>query len=75
MAQETSPSPDLTVLDVESRDRLNTLVGQLDERAADIIRSRYGLVDGRQHKLAAIARRLLPVEEHRKRRWTAPFRH
>ena len=29
-------------------------VVQLDERAADIIRSRYGLVDGRQHKLADI---------------------
>ncbi len=54
MAQETAPGPDLTVLDVESRDRLNSLVGQLDERAADIIRSRYGLVDGRQHKLADI---------------------
>src|SRR6188508_300671 len=54
MAQETSPGPDLTVLDVESRERLNRLVGQLDERAADIIRSRYGLVDGRQHKLADI---------------------
>ena len=54
MAQETAPGPDLTVLDVESRDRLNTLVEQLDERAADIIRSRYGLVDGRQHKLADI---------------------
>ncbi|KAA1429062.1 sigma-70 family RNA polymerase sigma factor [Nocardioides antri] len=54
MAQETSPGPDLTVLDTESRDRLNSLVNQLDERAADIIRSRYGLVDGRQHKLADI---------------------
>ncbi len=54
MAQETSPGPDLTVLDTEARDRLNSLVGQLDERAADIIRSRYGLVDGRQHKLADI---------------------
>jgi RNA polymerase sigma factor (sigma-70 family) len=54
MAQETTPSPDLEVLDVESRDRLNSLVGLLDERAADIIRSRYGLVDGRQHKLADI---------------------
>ncbi len=54
MAQETTPGPDLTVLDTEARDRLNSLVGQLDERAADIIRSRYGLVDGRQHKLADI---------------------
>jgi RNA polymerase sigma factor (sigma-70 family) len=54
MAQETSPGPDDTVLDVESRERLDQLVGQLDERAADIIRSRYGLTDGRQHKLADI---------------------
>ena len=48
------PGPDLTVLDVEARDRLNALVEHLDERAADIIRSRYGLFDGRQHKLADI---------------------
>ena len=54
MAQESTPGPDLEVLDVESRDRLNALVGRLDERSADIIRSRYGLVDGRQHKLADI---------------------
>jgi DNA-directed RNA polymerase sigma subunit (sigma70/sigma32) len=54
MAQETAPGPDLTVLDVEARERLDALVDTLDERAADIIRSRYGLTDGRQHKLADI---------------------
>ena len=54
MAQETSPGPDSTVLDTESRERLNSLVDHLDARAADIIRARYGLVDGRQHKLADI---------------------
>jgi RNA polymerase primary sigma factor len=54
MAQETTPGPDLTVLDYEARDRLNTLIDTLDERAADIIRRRFGLVDGRQHKLADI---------------------
>jgi len=54
MAQETAPGPDLNFIDVESRERLNTLVSRLDDRAADIIRSRYGLVDGRQHKLADI---------------------
>src|SRR4029078_11167785 len=54
MAQQTTPGPDLSVLDVESRERLNSLVEHLDDRAADIIRSRYGLVDGRQHKLADI---------------------
>jgi len=54
IAQETSPGPDSTFLDVEARDRLSRLVELLDDRAADIIRSRYGLVDGRQHKLADI---------------------
>ena len=54
IAQETAPGPDSTFLDVESRDRLSHLVELLDDRAADIIRSRYGLVDGRQHKLADI---------------------
>jgi RNA polymerase sigma factor (sigma-70 family) len=57
IAKESSPGPDLDVLDHESRERLNTLVGQLDDRSADIIRSRYGLVDGRQHKLADIGAR------------------
>jgi RNA polymerase sigma factor (sigma-70 family) len=57
MAQETTPGPDDTVLDVESRERLDALVGQLDDRAADIIRARYGLLDGRQHKLADIGAR------------------
>jgi RNA polymerase sigma factor (sigma-70 family) len=54
IAKESTPGPDLDVLDHESRERLNALVGQLDDRSADIIRSRYGLVDGRQHKLADI---------------------
>ena len=54
MAQETTPSPDADVIDVESRERLDQLVGQLDDRSADIVRARYGLSDGRQHKLADI---------------------
>jgi RNA polymerase primary sigma factor len=57
MAQETAPGPDDTVLDVEARERLDQLVGELDDRAADIIRARYGLLDGRQHKLADIGAR------------------
>ena len=57
MAQETAPGPDDTVLDVESRERLDSLVNRLDDRAADIIRARYGLLDGRQHKLADIGAR------------------
>lgn len=54
MAQETAPSPDADVIDVESRQRLDQLVDQLDDRSADIVRARYGLSDGRQHKLADI---------------------
>ncbi len=54
IAQETTPGPDSSFLDVETRDRLSNLVESLDERSADIIRSRYGLVDGRVHKLADI---------------------
>jgi DNA-directed RNA polymerase sigma subunit (sigma70/sigma32) len=54
MAQETMPGPDDTVLDIESRERLDALVEVLDPRAADVIRMRYGLTDGRVHKLADI---------------------
>ena len=57
VARETLPGPDLTVLDTESRDRLSGLVDHLGEREADIIRARYGLLDGRQHKLADIGKR------------------
>ncbi len=54
MALETSPGPDAEVLDHESSALLAELVETLDPRSADIIRARYGLVDGCQHKLADI---------------------
>jgi RNA polymerase primary sigma factor len=57
VARETTPGPDAQFLVSESRNRLDDLVDLLDERAADIIRSRYGLVDGRQEKLADIGAR------------------
>jgi RNA polymerase primary sigma factor len=57
VAKETMPGPDSAVLDDESRRRLDDLVELLDERSADVIRSRYGLVDGRQEKLADIGAR------------------
>ncbi|WP_262852049.1 sigma-70 family RNA polymerase sigma factor [Mumia quercus] len=57
VARETQPGPDSAVLDTESRDRLSGLVEHLGEREADIIRCRYGLLDGRQHKLADIGKR------------------
>jgi RNA polymerase sigma factor (sigma-70 family) len=42
------------VLDAEERQRLDALVERLDERSADIVRRRYGLVDGSPAKLADI---------------------
>ena len=57
IARDTEPGPDMAVISEEARDRLNALIGHLDEREADIIRMRYGLTDGRQHKLADIGKR------------------
>ena len=57
VAKETTPGPDSAFLDVESRQRLDDLVELLDPRSADVIRSRYGLTDGRQEKLADIGAR------------------
>lgn len=56
IARETSPGPDDIVLDAEDRGRLETLLADLDERSADVVRRRYGLVDGRQAKLADIGK-------------------
>lgn len=55
MARETSPGPDEMVLDAEDRSRLEGMLSSLDERSADVVRRRYGLLDGRQAKLADIA--------------------
>ena len=57
VAKETTPGPDAAILDAEWRERLDRLVDVLEPRAADVIRWRYGLVDGRQHKLADIGAR------------------
>jgi RNA polymerase primary sigma factor len=57
VARETMPGPDSTVLSLEARERLEALIAVLDERSADVVRSRYGLHDGRQQKLADIAAR------------------
>jgi RNA polymerase primary sigma factor len=55
LAREMSPGPDEMVLDAEDRARLDGMLSALDERSADVVRRRYGLVDGRQAKLADIA--------------------
>ncbi len=56
LARDTAPGPDEMVLDAEDRARLEELLGHLDERSQDVVRRRYGLLDGRQAKLADIAR-------------------
>ncbi len=55
LAREMSPGPDEVVLDAEDRARLDALLGVLDDRSADVVRRRYGLLDGRQARLADIA--------------------
>jgi RNA polymerase sigma factor (sigma-70 family) len=57
IARETTPGPDFAVLDDESRHLISTLVDNLGDREADIVRARYGLLDGRQQKLADIGKR------------------
>ena len=55
LARDTAPGPDEVVLDAEDRARLDHMLDSLDERSADVVRRRYGLLDGRQAKLADIA--------------------
>ena len=54
IARETSPGPDEVVLDAEERGRLEEMLTDLDDRSRDVVRRRYGLLDGRQAKLADI---------------------
>ena len=54
IARETAPGPDEMVLDAEERARLEEMLSDLDERSQDVVRRRYGLLDGRQAKLADI---------------------
>ena len=57
IARETLPGPDPAVIDDETRELISTLIDHLEEREADIVRARYGLLDGRQQKLADIGKR------------------
>ncbi|MCL3837354.1 sigma-70 family RNA polymerase sigma factor [Aeromicrobium duanguangcaii] len=57
IARDSSPGPDLEMLDHDARDQLLALVDRLDDREADIVKARYGLLDGRQQKLADIGKR------------------
>jgi RNA polymerase sigma factor (sigma-70 family) len=57
IARDTQSGPDEAFLDEETRELLSALIGHLDDREADIVRARYGLLDGRQQKLADIGKR------------------
>ena len=57
IARETEPGPDSQVINHEARDLIAELVDNLGEREADIVKARYGLLDGRQQKLADIGKR------------------
>jgi RNA polymerase sigma factor (sigma-70 family) len=57
IARDTQSGPDEAVIDEEARELLITLIDHLDPREADIVRARYGLLDGRQQKLADIGKR------------------
>ncbi|MGA4507612.1 sigma-70 family RNA polymerase sigma factor [Propionibacteriaceae bacterium G1746] len=54
IAKDITPGPDELVLDAEDLTMLDDMLSGLDERSADVVRRRYGLVDGRQAKLADI---------------------
>lgn len=71
IAREPMPGPDEMVFDAQERQRLEEMLADLDERSADVVRRRYGLVDGRQAKLADIgliwgitAERVRQIERH-----------
>ncbi|GAB3624899.1 sigma-70 family RNA polymerase sigma factor [Mariniluteicoccus endophyticus] len=71
IAREPLPGPDEMVIDAEDRERLESMLSSLDDRSADVVRRRYGLVDGRQAKLADIgavwgitAERVRQIERH-----------
>ncbi len=71
IAREPMPGPDEVFLDAEEHARLEGMLSTLDDRSADVVRRRYGLVDGRQAKLADIgavwgitAERVRQIERH-----------
>jgi len=57
IARDTQAGPDDALIDEELRQLLTTLIDHLTDREADIVRARYGLLDGRQQKLADIGKR------------------
>jgi RNA polymerase sigma factor (sigma-70 family) len=52
-----APSPEDVVIAGLERERIDSLLGHLDDRSAGIVRARYGLEDGREHSLTEVAQR------------------
>ena len=57
VADNDMPSPEDIVLSGLERQRIEGLLGHLDDRSAGIMRARYGLEDGREHSLTEVASR------------------
>jgi DNA-directed RNA polymerase sigma subunit (sigma70/sigma32) len=57
VADSDAPSPEEIVLGALERQRIEGLLGHLDDRSAGIMRARYGLEDGREHSLTEVASR------------------
>jgi len=57
VADSNAPSPEDLVLSALERQRIEGLLGHLDDRSAGIMRARYGLDDGREHSLTEVASR------------------
>jgi RNA polymerase sigma factor (sigma-70 family) len=57
VSDSDSPSPEEIVLGALERQRIEGLLGHLDDRSAGIMRARYGLEDGREHSLTEVASR------------------
>ncbi len=57
VVSQTATSVDDNMMDAETVELIAKMIDSLDEREADIIRSRFGLSDGRQQKLNDVAKR------------------
>ncbi|MDR1387781.1 MAG: sigma-70 family RNA polymerase sigma factor [Propionibacteriaceae bacterium] len=57
LAIDNGPTTDEMVVDADERARVEAMIEPLDERSADIVRRRYGLLDGSPSKLVEIGQR------------------
>lgn len=67
----SAASPEESVMVMLRREELDGLIGRLDDRTASIIRSRYGILDGRERTLTEVGRqhgltreRIRQIEKH-----------